>query len=519
MTTPPLRILFVGEVVPEAAAALTVATAAAIPEALEKAHSGEADVLLLDLAFASGLGAFATAKLAEGAPEIPLVTWATRDTEPQALRTLSAGSHDVAIAEDTGTDALRTLLRRAVDTHAARRRLAARAAILGVPEGATLAWQWEADDQLRFTWFSKEFARQLWTDPNRAIGHTPWDLDVLDQSPEEWDRCRDDVAGHRALRGILCSLHDERGQMRAFRISGKPLRDGEGRVVGYAGTGTDATREVEHSVRLGKVHEHLMDTMETMEVFRERLEADLAAARRMQQELLPSADTIELVASRYGVVIESEFETSDELGGDIWGLHPIDDHRFALYVADFSGHGVSAALNTFRLHAVIEHMVHGRENPGGYLQAINRRLAGLLPTGQYATVLYGVVDVTNDLMVYTAAAAPAPLLATENPCEVKVGDGAGLPLGVTTSATYETRILPFKSGELLFLYSDALIECGRENGKALGKEGVQDMLRDAVCRGGNGTSLSTILGPFFTRVDRPLGDDLTVVRCLRNGRG
>lgn len=517
MTESTPRILFVGTTIPDAARPMTVAAAQTVEAALEHAHAGDADVLLFDISGVDGLGVFAIAKLADGAPEIPIALWAPKNREANALALLPQGARDVAVAEDCSTEDLAALLEGVAVHHTAERRLAARSAVLGVERVAADSWLWEADEQLRFTWFSSGFAKATGITPAAALGRSPWELDVLDQSTEGWERCRDDLSERRALRNLLCSLRDDHGRLRAFRISGDPRPARGDTPAGYAGTGLDATREVEHSDRLAKVHEHLMDTNETLETFRQRMEADLAAARNMQRELLPSPEQVARIEERYGVTIEAMFETSDELGGDIWGAHPIDDHRFAVYVADFSGHGVTAALNTFRLHAVIEHMIHGRENPGGYLQAINQRLAGLLPTGQYATMLYGVVDVTNDLLVYTAAASPPPLL-TGGERDVRVGDGSGLPLGVTASASYETRVLPLASGELLFLYSDALTECGRENGRDLGKQGVQDLLGDSVARGGADVPLSAILGPFFSRVERPLTDDLTVVRCLRKPR-
>lgn len=518
MNASQLRVLFVGSK-PPAASDFKLEITQDLDVALDAARKDTADILLVDLEAVTEAGPYTVARLAEGAPNIPLVLHVPVDHESEGIRAVGMGASDYLLGDLHDMDGLAARLEAIVARHADKRHLNARGGELGIELPHPDTFFWEADAQHRFTWVSEAFSRTLWLEPKQILGKLPWDTDALDLSPESWARFKADVSERRPLRGLICSLADGRGMIRSFRIEGEPRVSPDGTFLGYAGTGTDATREVEHSVRLAKAHEQLMDTYDTLEAFRARVEEDLMAARKMQMELLPSSEAVVEVETRYGVAIDTHFETSSELGGDIWGLFPIDDHRFAVYVADFSGHGVTAALNTFRLHTVIENMVHGRENPGGYLLALNRRLASLLPTGQYATMFYGVVDTSSDMLIYASAACPQPLLADGTTADVTLADGSGLPLGVTTSATYETRMAPFPTDSLLFLYSDALIECGRETNRDLGRDGVVNLLRDALTRSGGEVDMKTILGPFFARVDRPLSDDLTAVRCLRKRNG
>ncbi|MCR6633173.1 MAG: SpoIIE family protein phosphatase [Magnetospirillum sp.] len=241
---------------------------------------------------------------------------------------------------------------------------------------------------------------------------------------------------------------------------------------------------------------------------------EMATARSMQSELLPQPAELEWLARRYGAQVSGFFETSSTLGGDLWGIDPLDDHRLVLWLADFSGHGVTAALNTFRLHTLLEHSGEDRDRPAAFLAEINQRLVGLLPRGQYATMLYGVVDVRDGVFRYAAAAAPRPLVA--RPGEpVGLGDGSGLPLGVSRSAVYAERELPMPPGGVLFLYSDALTETPSENGAKLGPTGVADLVRDVVDARGEQVDVNSLLAPFLATVRRPLRDDLTAVCCVR----
>jgi hypothetical protein len=66
------------------------------------------------------------------------------------------------------------------------------------------------------------------------------------------------------------------------------------------------------------------------------------------------------------------------------------------------------------------------------------------------------------------------------------------------------------------LYSDALLESGWEESRALGRQGVRDLVGGAIAARGASVTLTDILDPFLNRVTRPLSDDLTALMCLRH---
>ena len=57
-----------------------------------------------------------------------------------------------------------------------------------------------------------------------------------------------------------------------------------------------------------------------------------------------------------------------------------------IYLADFTGHGVAAALNAARLHSFVHMMWQRTGRPGALLRKLNQRLNEVLPTGQFATL-------------------------------------------------------------------------------------------------------------------------------------
>ena len=243
----------------------------------------------------------------------------------------------------------------------------------------------------------------------------------------------------------------------------------------------------------------------------------MALARDMQLDLLPDVTLCRSLERRYGIALDSHFESSSELGGDLWGARPIDGRRFALFLCDFTGHGVAAALNTFRLHALLARSDLPADDPAEALRVLNGLLVGLLPETQFAAMIYAVVDVAADRLVYATAGAPKPLVRRPDG-ELEIGSSCGLPLGVAAEARYRNQRLDFPPGSALVLFSDALYEARGWDGQMFGYGGVTDLVRGLGDGGAPDRPLRCLLDRYFAAMPRLLADDLTVLWVSRTGR-
>ncbi len=246
--------------------------------------------------------------------------------------------------------------------------------------------------------------------------------------------------------------------------------------------------------------------------FRARVERELKHARAMQLSLLPEARRLAAVAERYGLLLDAHFETSSELGGDFWNVYPLDDQRVAFLMADFAGHGITAAINTFRLHTLIDRFPMQDAPPSEWLLRLNGALKDVLPLGQFATAFFGILDLRTDTMTYAAAGAPNPVLGVAG--SLRLLDSAGLVLGASHRARYDDRSVRLPRGGFLFLYSDALIECHAEDQRPIGQAAVPAMVRAALAAE-PARPLRPLLEEFYRRTTQPLRDDLTAVWIAR----
>lgn len=242
----------------------------------------------------------------------------------------------------------------------------------------------------------------------------------------------------------------------------------------------------------------------------DQIETEMQSARRMQVDMLPHADHISEVCSNFGIKLAQYFEPSSLLGGDYWQMFPIRGEALGFYLCDFSGHGVAAALNTFRLHGIIAQMDKKKiTSPSSFLETLNARLYDLLPRGQFATFFFGIFNPTDKTLMYAGADAPQPFWCSGKTTTLL--ETSGLPLGIMPNATYESHTIQLSPGDSLFLYSDALTESPSPTGERLGTAGVQRILEHNIKNPNTPVVLRSIMNAFFEFAPPPPPDDVTAI--------
>ncbi|MCG5242081.1 PP2C family protein-serine/threonine phosphatase [Azospirillum doebereinerae] len=293
------------------------------------------------------------------------------------------------------------------------------------------------------------------------------------------------------------------------------LNRAEDRARAFAAGATDYVTKPINAVELvARVRIHLQKRalLRDLEQYHTRARRELAQARRMQEKLMPGPARLAELRSTLGIAIDSHFAPSSELGGDFWGIQRLPDGRTGVYLVDFSGHGVGAALNTFRLHAICQQLAPACGDPEDFLAAVNTRLCALLPSGQFATMLTGIVDTEAGVFDYASAGSTAPMVWAPGETEPRLGDGTGLPLGLLASMRYERRSLPLPPGGRLFLYSDAAIEI-QQGCDVLDECGLAALVGRHMAQAEGARFLEGVLEDL--RAAGPIDDDLTALVLTR----
>lgn len=226
-----------------------------------------------------------------------------------------------------------------------------------------------------------------------------------------------------------------------------------------------------------RIHLEKRYILKDMEEYQERMEADLAHARAMQNMLMPDPHAIACVEKAFGLDIRALFKPSFIIGGDLWGMRPLPcGEKLALYIGDFTGHGVTAAINVFRLCTLIDKLPPAvLAHPAECLTQLNQQLFNLLPIELFATMFYAVLDTRQDSLSYCVAGSPPPLLLQRDG-GFETLKGSGLPLAAIRTPRYREELVACRPGDALLLYSDALIETPNAEGALLDIRSIGELL-------------------------------------------
>ncbi len=291
----------------------------------------------------------------------------------------------------------------------------------------------------------------------------------------------------------------------------------EERVKVFSSGATDfVSKPINQPELLARVCMHLENKflIKNLSDFQTRMQTELSMARGMQHSLLPDKDTLVALEEASGMVFETHYRASFELGGDLWGGWALSDDEFGVFVLDVSGHGVGAALNTFRLHATMTRFEMYRDDPASFLTCLNGALKPTFPLGHFVTMFYAVINHRTGDIVYAGAGAPRPMILDPEG-KVRLLDSAGTPVGIISRPGYENKTACLNPGETLFCYSDVLLEAAGPDGAFLGEDGfVAEVEREAKT-GERVALVDRLLASFYAKLPGELPDDLTAVAMHR----
>ncbi|MBI1904984.1 MAG: PAS domain S-box protein [Rhodocyclales bacterium] len=113
-------------------------------------------------------------------------------------------------------------------------------------------WYWEMDEDLRFSYFSREFEQVTGVPIANAIGKTRWGgLGRENLGNVDWEAHKQQLFAHLPFRNFEYPSRRPDGRLVWFRVSGLPRFDENGRFTGYYGIASDisAIRRMEEHLR------------------------------------------------------------------------------------------------------------------------------------------------------------------------------------------------------------------------------------------------------------------------------
>lgn len=188
-----------------------------------------------------------------------------------------------------------------------------------------------------------------------------------------------------------------------------------------------------------------------IEKYNTKIKKDLQLAKKVQKNMIP-----EKLPQISGIKLHGLYSPLEEVGGDIYDVIKIDKSRVGLFIGDISGHGLSAAMITSMVNALMETSKKLLSNPAKLVQYLNNKLLNITDD-MYLTAFYGVYNTQTRKLKYSRCGHPYPILIRNGRC-LKLDTEGNLILGMFKDANFTTEIISLENGDKLILYTDGLTE-------------------------------------------------------------
>jgi serine phosphatase RsbU (regulator of sigma subunit) len=213
-----------------------------------------------------------------------------------------------------------------------------------------------------------------------------------------------------------------------------------------------------------------LERHQRLAVDRERLQRELELSRLIQTEMLPHAPLRLGATEVKGISIPAR-----EVGGDFFNYFMLADGTLALLVGDVSGKGVSAALLMANAQATLRARLPGEPDLARLADVLDREFEENTPRGVFLTLFMGVLDpVRGTLRYVNAGHQPQFVLRAGGGLERLAS--TGLPLGLFAGHGYSEQTVSVTQGDLLFFYTDGLVEAENERAEDFGAERLEALL-------------------------------------------
>ncbi|WP_108124464.1 ATP-binding SpoIIE family protein phosphatase [Saccharospirillum mangrovi] len=148
------------------------------------------------------------------------------------------------------------------------------------------------------------------------------------------------------------------------------------------------------------------------------------------------------------------------------------DGGLSLFLGDFTGHGLPAAIGAMPLAEIFYGMTQKGFAMEDVLREINAKLYTILPTEVFCCAAMVDLDVTNKMARIWVGGVPSVYLYRADRGSIEAIESSSLPLGVLPPRRFspEPRDFPMANDDRVFLWSDGIVESHNAAGELFGEQ-------------------------------------------------
>lgn len=203
---------------------------------------------------------------------------------------------------------------------------------------------------------------------------------------------------------------------------------------------------------------------------------ELEIAKKVQRSLIPE----DINHLNDFLEISTFSKSANEVGGDYYDYFSLGNNRYAFVIGDVSGKGTSAAFHMAQLKGVFHSLIQLEMETREFMKNANQALSRCLNKHSFITLTLVIIDWEQKTIEISRAGHCPTLYYTHKQDVTNYIEDDGMGLGIVRSDAYTEYIYKhtgkIASQDILFLYTDGIIETKNPEGEEFGYHRLRNFL-------------------------------------------
>lgn len=263
----------------------------------------------------------------------------------------------------------------------------------------------------------------------------------------------------------------------------------------------------------------MMDMHNTLLSQKEQISENNQRLLREQEVAKQTFDKIAHEGMLHASNIQFSLSPMAVFNGDVLlaGLRP--NGHLCLFLGDFTGHGLAAAVGAMPLSETFYSMIAKGFNIKDITAELNKKLKDILPVGVFCCAIAVDMDFYNGTIEVFNAGMPDCCIYRSRTGQVTRIASDHLPLGILPTGNFKakTHLELMEVNDTFYMWSDGIIEAENEHGEMFGEDSVYQVFEHRVDKASYFNPLLSAVGKFIGGA--AFSDDVSLVEVRMLSQG
>jgi len=203
-----------------------------------------------------------------------------------------------------------------------------------------------------------------------------------------------------------------------------------------------------------------------------KLEYEMDMAGKLQESFFPNR-----IFDKDGIEFAGYYQASQKCSGDWWYYFYTEDY-FVAFMGDVTGHGVKSALMTSASRSMFSYLENDFTDTAKAMSLLNHGFFAAANGELNMSALILKINLKTGEMEYTNASHDPAIIYSPINGDINLLDVShGKRLGTTSRETYKKTCLTLEPGQVLFVYTDGLLEISNSKGRTFNDKYIIQTLK------------------------------------------